>query len=82
MQWLRFFLVFIGVASLLLRQKKLGKEKGQSPSEGVGGLGRTFMAVKIFYFCPQMLKNRGISGILANRPENLYLCRKKENGTD
>lgn len=52
MQWLRFFLVFIWVASLLLRQKKLGEEKGQSPSEGGWGLGRTFMAVKIFYFYP------------------------------
>ena len=52
MQWFAVFLVFIGVASLLLRQKKLGKGKGQSPSEGVGGLGRTFMAVKIFYFYP------------------------------
>ena len=78
MQWLRFFLVFIGVASLLLRQKKLGKGKGQSPSEGVGGLGRTFMAVKNFYFLTQMLKNRGISGILAKSEFYYYLCRKIE----
>ena len=46
------FFLCLWVASLLLRQKKLGKGKGQSPSEGVGGLGRTFMAVKIFYFYP------------------------------
>ena len=59
MQWFAVFLVFIGVASLLLRQKKLGKGKGQSPSEGVGGLGRTFMAVKIFYFFdPNVKKSR------------------------
>ena len=52
MQWFAVFFFFLWVASLLLRQKKLGEEKGQSPSEGVGGLGRTFMAVKIFYFYP------------------------------
>ena len=53
------FFLCLWVASLLLRQKKLGEEKGQSPSEGVGGLGRTFMAVKIFYFFdPNVKKSR------------------------
>ena len=53
MQWLRFFLVFIGVASLLLRQKKLGEEKGQSPSEGVGGWEDFLWLSRFFTFIPK-----------------------------
>ena len=78
MQW---FAIFFGVYRgrfAPAAPEKLGEEKGQSPSEGVGGLGRTFMAVKIFYFLTQMLKNRGISGILAKSEFYYYLCRKIE----
>lgn len=48
------------------------------PRRGGWGVGILFMAVKIFYFYPQMLKNRGISGILAKSKFYYYLCRKIE----
>ena len=50
---------------------------GQSPGEGVGG-GKTFYGCKDFLLLPQMLKNRGISGILAKSKFYYYLCRKIE----
>ena len=52
---MQLFAIFFGVYRgrfAPAAPEKLGEEKGQSPSDGVGGLGRTFMAVKIFYFCP------------------------------
>lgn len=40
-------------------------------------MGRFFMAVKIFYFCPQMLKIKGILGKFGKGIFSLYLCDKK-----
>ena len=68
MQWLRFFLVFIGVASLLLRQKKLGEEKGQSPSEGGVGVGQNFYGCQDFLLLSLNVKNLTIFG-------RIWICR-------
>ena len=56
--------------------EKTWRGKRIIPRRGGWGVGRLFMAVKIFYFYPQMLKNRGILGIFANFICFLYLCRK------